>query len=190
MFDITQMLQDAGADRPGAQEELARALYDDLHAAASKQLLGERAAHTLQPTALVNEAWLRLFGTQPREFVNREHFFAAAATAIRRVLTDHSRKRSAQKRRGNRVPLQLEQIEAVLAVRDDQLLELDDALTRLAAFAPEQARLVELRFFAGLGMADIASILRVSDSTIERQWRLARAWLRNQLDHDGSDHAS
>ncbi|MGE3174965.1 MAG: ECF-type sigma factor [Planctomycetota bacterium] len=185
MVDITRLLHDAGQGRAGAREELARALYDELHGAARRQLLRERGDHTLQATALVHEAWLRLCPDAAPGFTDRAHFFAAAATAIRRVLTDHSRRRAADKRGGGRARLSLEDVEAAAAVRCEQLLDLDRALTRLAEFAPEPARLVELRFFAGLEVAEAAAALGVSVSTAERHWRLARAWLRGELEQDG-----
>lgn len=187
MLEVTQILQDVRAGRPGAPEELAAALYEELHAVARRGLAGERAGHTLQPTALVNEAWLRLFTGQESVFENRAHFFSAASTAIRRVLADHARKRRAEKRGGDRGRVPLEEVDVGGPVRSEDVLALDEALERLAVFAPLQARIVEMRFFGGLTTSEQAVALDLSESTVERNWRLARAWLRGELgDHDGS----
>jgi len=182
MLAITQILQDVQAGRPGAPEELAAALYEELRTVARRDLAGERVGHTLQPTALVNEAWMRLFAGQPTAFENRAHFFSAAATAIRRVLADHARRRQAEKRGGDRGRVPLEEVEAGGAVRTEDVLALDEALARLEKFAPLQARIVEMRFFGGLTTPELARALEMSESTVERNWRLARAWLRAELD--------
>jgi RNA polymerase sigma factor (TIGR02999 family) len=182
MFQITQILHDVRAGRPGAPEELVAALYDELRALARRDLAGERVNHTLQPTALVNEAWMRLFGNQPGQFENRAHFFSAASTAIRRVLADHARKRLAEKRGGGRGRVPIEEVDVGGPVRTEDILALDEALERLADFAPEQARIVEMRFFGGFTVPELAQALGTSESTIERQWRSARAWLRGELD--------
>ncbi|HUR27519.1 MAG TPA: sigma-70 family RNA polymerase sigma factor, partial [Planctomycetota bacterium] len=181
MADITQILQDVQAGRTGAPDELAAALYEELRAVARRDLAGERVGHTLQPTALVNEAWLRLFNGQEHGFQSRAHFFAAAATAIRRVLADHARRRQAEKRGGGAGRVPLEAVDEGGPVRSEDVLALDEALERLAAFAPEQARIVELRFFAGMTTEELALALGISVSTAERHWRLARAWLRCEL---------
>jgi RNA polymerase sigma factor (TIGR02999 family) len=187
MLDITRILQDAKAGQAGAAEQLATALYDELRILARRDLAGERAGHTLQPTALVNEAWLRLFTGEQPSFENRAHFFAAAATAIRRVLADHARRRQAEKRGGDRGRVPLEEVDVAGPIRSEDVLALDEALERLAAFAPLQARIIEMRFFAGMTTPELARALDVSESTIERHWRLARAWLRSELEAtDGS----
>jgi RNA polymerase sigma factor (TIGR02999 family) len=183
MLEITRILQDVKAGKTGAPEELVAALYDELRAVARRDLAGERIGHTLQPTALVNEAWLRLFGSEGNNgFENRAHFFAAASTAIRRVLADHARKRHAEKRGGGLGRVPLEEVDVGGPVRSEDVLALDEALERLAQFAPEQARIVEMRFFGGMTTPELARALSVSESTIERHWRLARAWLRGELD--------
>jgi RNA polymerase sigma factor (TIGR02999 family) len=180
--DITQILQDARWGRPGAHEQLASALYEELRSVARRDLAAERPEHTLQPTALVNEAWLRLFSGETATFENRAHFFGAAATAIRRVLTDHARRRQAEKRGGARLRVPLDEIDVGGPVRSDDILALDDALERMSAFAPLQARIVEMKFFGGLSTSELARALSLSESTIQRNWRLARAWLRSELD--------
>lgn len=186
MTEITRILQEVRARTPGAPEQLAAALYDELRAVAKRDLANERADHTLQPTALVNEAWMRLVHGRADGFENRAHFFAAASTVIRRILADHARRRRAEKRGGARARVPLEDVEVGAAVRTEDVLALDEALERLAAFAPEQARIVEMRFFGGLTTPELARALDVSESTVERHWRVARAWLRSELERDGS----
>ena len=192
-MQVTRLLQDLQAGRPGANDELVAALYEELRAMARRHLAEERAGHTLQPTALVHEAWMRLFrepGGPEGEgagFENRAHFFSAAATAVRRVLADHARRRHAEKRGGGRARVPLADTNPTAPLETGDILALDEALERLAAFAPEQARILEMRFFAGLTTAEIARALGTSESTVERHWRLARAWLRAELaDPDGS----
>jgi RNA polymerase sigma-70 factor (ECF subfamily) len=187
MLDITQILHDVQSGRPGAPAELVAALYDELRAVARRDLAGERVDHTLQPTALVNEAWMRLFQTDGTSFENRAHFFAAASTAIRRVLADHARRKQAEKRGGGRGRVPIDEIDVGGPVRSEDVLALDDALERLAAFAPMQSRIVEMKFFGGLTTPELARALSLSESTVERHWRLARAWLRQDLgERDGS----
>jgi RNA polymerase sigma factor (TIGR02999 family) len=184
MPDLTRILQDVQSGREHASQELVTALYDELRAMARRDLAGERVGHTLQPTALVNEAWLRLFTGEQTNFENRAHFFAAAATAIRRVLADHARRRRAEKRGGARGRVPLDEIDVCGALRSEDVLALDEALERLAVFAPVQARVIEMRFFGGMTTPELARALHLSESTIERHWRLARAWLRNELEED------
>jgi RNA polymerase sigma factor (TIGR02999 family) len=187
MLDITTILQQAQAGNSDASQQLVTALYDELRTLARRDLAQERAGHTLQPTALVNEAWMRLFSGQSPSFENRAHFFSAASTAIRRVLADHARRRLAEKRGGARGRVPLEGIDVPGPVESEDVLALDDALVKLAAFAPLQARVVEMKFFGGMTTPELARALDVSESTVERHWRLARAWLRGELDAgDGS----
>jgi len=188
MPEVTQILQDVRAGRPGATDELVAALYHELRTLARRDLAAERASHTLQPTALVHEAWMRLFGRDAATgFENRAHFFSAASTAVRRVLADHARKRQAEKRGGSRGRVPLEDVDLGGPVESEDVLELDGALERLASFAPEQARVVEVRFFGGLTTPEAARALGISESTVERHWRVARAWLRGELTRpDGS----
>jgi len=182
MADLTRILQEAQDGRSGAAEELASALYDELRALARQELSGERAGHTLQPTALVHEAYLRLVGGQNTSFQSRAHFFAAAATAIRRVLVDHARRRARAKRGGGEAPLSLGDVDPAAPLPPAELLDLDAALAELARFDPFKARIVELRFFAGLSVDEVAKLLGASESSVRRDWRLARAWLRAELD--------
>lgn len=181
MADLTRILSESRAGRTGAAEELAVLLYDELRALARQELAGERPAHTLQPTALVHEAYLRLVGKDGGAFENRAHFFGAAATAIRRVLVDHARRRARAKRGGAAVQLSLDTVDPAQPISDAELLGLDEVLARLAALDPVKAQIVELRFFAGLTEAELARALELSESTVRRHWRMARAWLRGEL---------
>jgi len=170
----------------GDREALGRVLpqiYDELRALAAQHLRKERAGHTLQATALVNEAFLRLSGRERVHVEARVQFFAVAAQAMRRVLVDHARRRRAEKRGGPETPVPLTEVaEAALTASPlVDVLDVDEALTRLAALDERQARVVELRFFAGMEVEEIAAALDVSASTVQREWRMARAWLRHQL---------
>lgn len=162
-----------------AGERLLPHIYDELHAIARRRLAGERRLATLQPTALVNEAYLRLVG-QSSDFRDRAHFFAVASTVMRHVLVDHARARLARKRSPGDV-LTLATDLPGSAGTDVELLDLDDALRRLAVEHPRQARVVEMRFFAGLGEGEIAAALALTTRTVERDWVFARAWLLREL---------
>jgi len=182
MADLTRILQEAQEGKSGAAEELAALLYDELRAMARQEMAAERASHTLQPTALVHEAYLRLVGGEGSTFESRAHFFAAAATAIRRVLVDHARRRARAKRGGGEVPLPLDDLDPMAPLPPAELLDLDAALANLARIDPFKARIVELRFFAGMTVEELARVLGASESSVRRDWRLARAWLRGELD--------
>lgn len=184
--EITRLLEAWSAGNEEALEELMPLVHSELRSIAAGQLRRERASHTLQATALVNEAFLRLVDQHRVQWRSRSQFFGVAATAMRRILVDHARKRRAQKRGGDPQRVPLDQVE-ISVEPDVDLLDLDDALTRLAALDPRQARVVELRFFAGCTMEEIADVLHISKSTAKRQWRLARVWLRADLDRKPSD---
>ncbi len=185
MTDLERILASVRAGDARAFEELATLLYSELHELARREMAHEREDHTLQPTALVNEAYLRLAADKGEFFEDRDSFLAAGATAIRRVLVDHARRRATEKRGGAsaRVPLELTEIAEPLD--DDELLALDDALARLREFDPSKARLVELRFFAGMSFEQLSRALGASVSTLQREWRMARAWLRAHMDGPG-----
>ena len=186
MVDLTRILEEARRGRAGAADELAALLYEELRALARQQMAHERPDHTLQPTAVVHEAYLRLVGGEG-SFESRAHFFAAAASAIRRVLVDHARQRSRVKRGGGEVPVRLDGLDPAMTLPAPELLDLDGALARLAALDPFKARIVELRFFAGMTVEELAGLLGSSESSVRREWRAARAWLRGELDSaDGS----
>jgi len=160
-----------------------RQLYDDLRALASSYVRKEGSRHTLQTTALVHEAYLKVAGQHSVGWSDRRGFFAAAATTMRRILVDHARARSAQKRGGDQRRDALDDTVLLLESRGGNLIELDDALTRLADFDPRKASIVEVRFFIGLSVEETAELLGLSPRTVAREWSLARAWLLGELDN-------
>jgi RNA polymerase sigma factor (TIGR02999 family) len=177
---VTDLLRAWSGGNPQAADKLMPLVYDELRELAARQLRGERRDHTLRPTALVHEAFLRLVG-QRVEVQSRVHFFALAAQVMRRVLVDHARARGAGKRGGGRERVTLEEDAAVEGPREIDLIALDGALRELNVIDPAKVRLVELRFFGGLSVDESAGILGVSPSTAAREWRLARAWLYRHL---------
>ncbi|MBO0699607.1 MAG: sigma-70 family RNA polymerase sigma factor [Zavarzinella sp.] len=186
MSDVTRLLDAAAAGEPNAAAELLPLIYDELRKLAAHRLAQERPGQTLNATALVHEAYVRLVGGDPaQEWDSRGHFFAAAAEAMRRILLNRARDKNRLKRGGDRRRVDLDQVEIALDVDDGQLVALDDALTELAAEDPDAARLVNLRFFAGLTLRDAAALQGLSSRTAERQWAYARAWLYARLRRDG-----
>ncbi|HEX2855212.1 MAG TPA: sigma-70 family RNA polymerase sigma factor [Opitutaceae bacterium] len=183
MSEITQVLEAIGRGEGHASEELLPLVYAELRRHASVRMAGEAAGHTLQPTALVHEAWLRLFDGN-RIWQNRAHFFGAAAEAMRRILIENARRKSRLKRGGNQLHLDIEQLELAATTPDEKVLLIDDALKRLEAQDPEKARVVTLKFFGGLTNQEAAESMGVTERTIERHWAYAKAWLfqsiRNQ----------
>ncbi|HEY0778145.1 MAG TPA: ECF-type sigma factor [Gemmatirosa sp.] len=180
---ITQLLhdvRDAGADaRPLAVDRLAAAVYDELYRVADAYLRRERTDHTLQPTALVHDAFLRLVEQRRAHWQNRTQFFAVAAEQMRRLLVDHARRTQAGKRAGQLVTLDPEQ--PGTAERTADVLRVDEALQALARVDPRQARIVELRFFTGLTIEETAAALGIAPVTVSREWAVARAWLYAEL---------
>ncbi len=163
-------------------DKLMPLVYDELRRQASRYLRRERANHTLQTTALIHEAYLKLIDQNQVEWQNRTHFFAIAAQAMRRILVDYARERNREKRGGAAENLPLE--EAAFVVSEEKsvdLVALDEALTRLAEFDERQARVVELRYFSGLSIDETADILGVSNVTVRRDWNMAKAWLHRQI---------
>ena len=181
--DVTALLQRWGGGDASAAEHLLPAIYDELHRQAARAMRRENVEHTLQATALVHEAYLRLVDQRRVEWRNRAHFFGIAANVMRRVLVDHARGRLAAKRGGGAHQITLGGADAAPASADDgvDLLALHDALERLQTFDADQARLVELRYFGGLNIEETAEALGVSPATVKREWALARAWLRREL---------
>ncbi|MFM9997250.1 MAG: sigma-70 family RNA polymerase sigma factor [Phycisphaerales bacterium] len=169
----------AAGERQGS-EELMRLVYARLRAIAEEQLRSEGPGHTLQPTALVNEAFLRLAG-QHTEWRGRSHFYAIAAQAMRRVLIDHARARDSEKRGGGRRPVALSEIDPAAPQSEVDLLALDEALERLASVDAETARVVEMRFFGGMEMDAIVEVTGIPERTIRRHWVYAKAWLAREL---------
>ena len=179
--DVTRLLHEVQQGAAGASDQLAQLVYGELHDLAVHYMRGERSDHTLQPTALVHDAYLRLIDQRNVSWQNRTHFYGIAAQAMRRILVDHARrKHSAKRDGGERITLD----ESVADASDSSidLLALDDALQKLGALDERQARVVELRFFGGLSIEDSAEALGVSVATVNRDWTMARAFLRREMD--------
>jgi RNA polymerase sigma factor (TIGR02999 family) len=179
MLEITQLLAAAAHGDRQAAADLLPLVYEELRKLAAARMAAERSGHTLDATALVHEAYLRLIGDQ--HFDGKSHFLAAAAEAMRRVLVNHARDRARLKRGGRRSRVALDQVTSPAAATDDDLLELDDALDRLANEFPVAAELVKLRFFAGMTLGDAAEALGLPRRTADRHWAFARAWLADAL---------
>ena len=182
--DVTQLLLGwSGGDR-SASDQLMAAVYAELHSQAARAMGREAPEHTLQATALVSEAYLRLIDQRRVQWRNRAHFFGVAAQLMRRILVDHARGRLAEKRGGGVRQLTLSNVDAARDEPNDagvDVLTLHEALERLAALDPDQARIVELRYFGGMTIEDTAEALGVSAATVKRDWAVARAWLRREL---------
>ena len=179
---ITQLLRRRAAGDPAADAALAPLVYEALHALAERQMRGERAGHSLTPTALIHEAWLRLAGEQALEAADRAQFYALAARRMRQVLIDHARRRDADKRGGGAGALSLAALaDAATPVDGIDALALEQALQQLESMDERKARVVELRYFAGLEMGEIAELRGVSRMTAHRDWEVARSFLRVQL---------
>ena len=187
--EVTQLLEDLNRGDREAYEKLVPLVYEQLHALAEDQLRRERPSHTLQPTALVREAFLRLVDQKKTYWKNRAHFFAVAAQIIRRILVDHARSRGRAKRGGDRGKVLLDEALVSAYERNLDLLALDEALEKLERTAPQQAKVIQMRFFAGLTIRETAAVLGVSSTTVEREWRYARAWLFQRLGHNDSRFA-
>jgi RNA polymerase sigma factor (TIGR02999 family) len=185
---LTRLLEAWQHGDSAAADKLVPLVYSELRRIAASKLRSERDGHTLQPTALVHEAWLRLMQQHDSGWQNREQFFAIAAQAMRRVLVDHARKRHAAKRGDGEAPVDVDEVSQILTVTlpDDRLLALDDALEGLAALDARQARIVELRFFGGLSVEETASVLAISPTTVKREWATGRAWLFRAMHGDAA----
>lgn len=179
--DVTRLLQQWSDGHEQALDRLAPHIHHELRKLAAGYLRRERPDHTLQPTALVNEAFLRLIDQRAVRWQNRAHFFGIAAQAMRRILVDHARTHAAEKRGGGARKIPLDEANIPGGTVDVDLLALDEALTRLAVIDPQQSRIVELRFFGGLTMDETAEVMRISPATIGREWRVAKAWLAAEL---------
>ena len=178
--NITQLLNDYQGGKKDALDELFPLVYGELRKLAANRLRGERSDHTLQPTALVHEAYLRLVEQHSADWQNRAHFFAIASEMMRRILVNHAEAHNAKKRNEGHTMISLDDAD-VAAETEIDLVFLDEALRELAGFDPVQSRIVELKFFGGLTNEEAAEVLGVSDSTIKREWRMARAWLTTKL---------
>jgi RNA polymerase sigma factor (TIGR02999 family) len=180
--DVTRLLEAAAHGEANAQEQLLNAIYSELHRMAEQRLAGEPPGQTMQPTALVHDAWLQLVGgDNPTRFENRAHFFGAAAQAMRRILIDRARRRRAEKRGGGAEHLDLDSVDVAAAANDATLLRIDEALEKLALEDPPSAELVRLRFFVGMKIEEAAEALGISERTAKRYWQFARAWLYDEL---------
>src|SRR2546425_11042589 len=186
MSEVTRILSAIEQGDPHAAEQLLPLVYEELRKLAAAKLAQEKPGQTLQATALVHEAYLRLVDVdKAQQWNSRGHFFAAAAEAMRRILVEQARRKRRLKRGGDQERLDLEEVEIACAGPADDMLALDDALTRLAQEHPEKAELVKLRYFAGLTVNEAAQVLGVSTSTVDRHWTYARAWLFRELSLEG-----
>ncbi len=179
--DVTTLLGELDVGNDKAVADLVVLLYSELRSLASRYLRRERSDHTLQTTALVHEAYLRLADQKEVHWKNREQFMGVAAQLMRRILVDYSRGHDAKKRGNDFEKVFLDEAEVVSKGKAADVIQLDEALTRLAEFDPQQARLVELRFFGGLSIEEAAAVLGVSRTTVKRNWNLAKAWLAREL---------
>jgi RNA polymerase sigma-70 factor (ECF subfamily) len=178
---VTRLVERHRSGDAAALDELMRLVYAELRRLAAWQMRGERDDHTLQPTALVHEAYMRLAATPDPRWENRAHFFAVAARVMRHVLVDHARGRDAGKRAGAKTHVALDEALDVAERRDVDVVALHEAVDRLAAVDPDLAAIVEMRYFGGLTVPEIAEVTGVSRATVEREWVTARAWLRTEL---------
>lgn len=180
---VTRLLERWQKGDSVAADELLPLVYAELRRIATSKLRGERSSHTLQPTALVHEAWLRLINQHGASWQNRGHFFAIATQAMRRILVDHARRRDAAKRGEGKHRVDVQELAGVLSspLPDDRLLALDTALDKLAELDERQAHVVELRFFGGLSVEEVAEVLAISPTTVKREWATARAWLFREV---------
>jgi RNA polymerase sigma factor (TIGR02999 family) len=181
MSDITLMLQAVARGERQASSDLLPLVYEELRRLAAARMAREAAGQTLQPTALVHEAWLRVVGDGDRNWENRAHFFGAAAEAMRRILIENARRKSRLKHGGGQARVDIDEVEVAGAPAEDNILLIDEALERLKVEAPETARVVVLKFFGGLTNEEIVAITGTSDRTVRRQWNYAKAWLYKSI---------
>ena len=181
--DITRILRAwSGGDRE-AVDDLMPLVYDELHKVAAQYLRKQRPDHTLQPTALVNEAYLKLIDISNVSWEDRAHFFAVASQTMRHVLVDHARGRNREKRGGGAQKVSLDEAVSFAKNQEIDLLALDEAMRSLAEIDDQQSRIVELRFFGGLTVEETAVVLRISSATVKREWRIAKAWLHKRMEN-------
>jgi RNA polymerase sigma factor (TIGR02999 family) len=183
MNDITQVLQSLGNLNGGASEALLPLVYNELRHLAAARMAQELAGQTLQPTALVHEAWLKLVEDRDRTWQNRAHFFGAASEAMRRILIENARRKSALKRWGGQARVDMEGLDIAETTPDDKVLLINDALERLQANDPERAQIVVMKFFGGLTNQEVAGSLGITERTVERRWAHAKAWLFETIKH-------
>jgi len=181
MNDVTQILNAIDRGDPKAAEELLPLVYEELRKLAASRMANEATSQTLQPTALVHEAWLKLAGGSQQQWDSRAHFFGAAAEAMRRILIDNARRKKALRHGGGQARLDIEEIDIAVPEQDERLLAINDALDKLAAQDPQKAELVKLRYFAGMSLEEASAILRISEATAKRWWAYAKAWLFSEV---------
>jgi len=181
MSDVTQMLEAVGRGHARATEDLLPLVYDELRRLAAARMAQEAADQTLQATALVHEAWLRLVGNGEQTWENRAHFFGAAAEAMRRILIENARRKSRLKRGGALLRVDISEIELAESTPDEKVLMIDEALEMLETEDPEKARIVVMKFFGGLTNQEVAETLQVTERTVERHWAFAKAWLFRRI---------
>ena len=191
MSEITRILTSIERGEPAAAEQLLPLVYDELRSMARAKMAHEVAGHTLQPTALVHEAFLRLVGDPAEErWQGRAHFFAAAAEAMRRILVDNARRKKRLRRGGDRQRVELDDLNLSISAPVEELLRIDEALSRLAAEDETAALLVKMRYFAGMTVDEAAKTLEISRATAYRHWTYARAWIRCELEAEASNSSS
>ncbi len=188
-LSVSQLLQRWSEGDGSALDQLTPLVYDELHRMARRYMQQQPAGHTLQTTALIHEAYLRLIGQQEKHWENRAHFFGVAAQAMRHILVDYARARKMVKRGGGAQQVSLDEALTISPEHSDDLVALHDALIALAALDPRQSRIVELRFFGGLTEEEIGEVLQLSARTVRSDWRLARSWLLRELDRGERDDA-
>jgi RNA polymerase sigma-70 factor, ECF subfamily len=181
--EITRLLQAWGHGDQAALDRLTPLIYDELRRMARRYMRQERADHTLQTTALVNEAYLRLVDVTQAKWHDRAHFFAVSAQIMRRILVDAARRRAAIRRGGHQIRSELEELPNLSSNRDREIVAIDEALKTFAEMDPRKARVVELRFFGGLSVEEVAEVLKISPQSVLRDWKLAKAWLMRELSH-------
>lgn len=185
--EITELLAEWSGGNQAALDELYPLVYDELHRLARRYMSRERKGHTLQTTALINEAYVRLVDQRNVQWANRSHFFAISAQIMRRILIDHARRHAYAKRGGGAQQVSLDETAAVALDDLSEFLRLDEALKSLAELDPRRSRVVELRYFGGLNNEEIAGVLNISENTVIRDWNMARAWLYRQLTGSGAN---
>ncbi len=181
MTEVTRILDAIGRGDPKAAEELLPLVYEELRRLAAHKMANEAPGQTLQPTALVHEAWLRLAGGEAVKWDSRAHFFGAAAEAMRRILIDNARRKKALRHGGGLQRLDIQEVEIPALANDEELLAMNEALEAFAKHDPQKTELVKLRYFAGLTIAHTAELLHISEATAKRHWTYARAWLFSEM---------
>ena len=185
MSDVTRILEAAQQGDPTAADQLLPLVYEELRRLAAHKMANEAAGHTLQPTALVHEAWLRLVGNENQQWDGRAHFFAAAAEAMRRILIDRARRKRALRHGGDQQRVDIQEVDLAASTADDQLLAVSEALDKLAAQHQVEAELVKLRYFVGMTNEEAAEVLAISPRTAKYYWTHARAWLFREIKAPG-----